>query len=80
MDLTMSTNYLSKLEELAGIEGYECSEDMLSNAIIDSVCPGICINEDCSYTTEVEPDQSMGYCENCGTQTVVSAMILAGVI
>jgi hypothetical protein len=38
------------------------------------------MNTGCHYTTEVEPDQSRGYCEVCGTQTVKAALILAGII
>lgn len=32
------------------------------------------------YTTTVEPDCDSGWCENCETQTVKSALILAGII
>lgn len=70
----------SKLETLAEIEGYEDSFEMLEEAITDSVCPGICTNPDCNYTTEVEPDSASGWCEICQTNTVSSCMILAGVI
>jgi hypothetical protein len=35
---------------------------------------------DCDYATEVEPDQDRGWCESCGTNTVKSALILAGLI
>ena len=69
-----------KLELLAEIEGFSDSMDLLEAFVTDSVCPGICMNEDCEYTTEVEPDCTSGYCENCCTQTVKSAMVLAGVI
>jgi hypothetical protein len=69
-----------KLEQLVAIEGYRCLEDLLREAAIDSVCPGICVNTDCDYSTEVEPDQDRGYCESCVTQTVKSALILAGFI
>lgn len=70
---------MSKLTELAEIEGLELME-MLEEASTDSVCPGICVNKDCDYTTQVEPDCSTGFCEVCGTQTVKSALVLAGVI
>jgi hypothetical protein len=71
---------MSKLEELAEIEGFESSEELLQQYIVDSVCPGICSNPGCSYTTEVEPDSNSGWCEECQTNTVKSAMVLAGVI
>jgi acyl-CoA synthetase (AMP-forming)/AMP-acid ligase II len=40
----------------------------------------ICMTEGCDYTAEMEPDQTQGYCEACGGNTLVSALILAGFI
>jgi hypothetical protein len=54
--------------------------DMLEHATFDSVAPAICSNEGCDYSTEMEPDQDRGWCEECGTNTVVSCLILAGII
>jgi hypothetical protein len=73
-------NNNSKLETLRRIEGYASVMDMLETATYDSVCPGICSNKGCNYTTSVEPDQDAGHCENCNTKTVKSALILAGII
>lgn len=70
---------MSKLTDLAKIEGIELME-MLEEASCDSVCPGICTNKGCDYTTTVEPDSSTGYCEVCDTKTVKSALVLAGMI
>ena len=71
----------SKLRQLAADEGYETGPmEMLEDAAYDSVCPAICMNEGCDYTTSLEPDGSGGYCEQCGTESVDSAMIIAGVI
>lgn len=70
---------MNKLELLAEIEGMELM-DLLDAATSDSVCPGICINPGCEYTTEVEPDCGSGYCEDCDTNTVRSALMLAGLI
>ena len=70
---------MSKLATLALIEGTSIME-MLEQGTFDSVCPGICTNKDCDYTTEVEPDCRGGHCEECGTQTVRSALVLAGMI
>ena len=53
---------------------------MLKACVTDSVSPAICTAPDCSYTTEMEPDQDRGYCEACGGNTVVSALVLAGLI
>lgn len=68
----------SKLAQLSEIEGMD-EMDLIEAGVIDSVCYGICMNEDCDYTTEVEPDQHAGWCENCNTNTVKSACVLAGI-
>jgi hypothetical protein len=70
----------AKLQTLSEIEGYENPTELLNAYIVDSVCPGMYMNPNCDYTTEVEPDSSNGWCEDCETNTVKSAMILAGVI
>jgi hypothetical protein len=61
-------------------EGNDTLEELLEAVFSDSVSPGICMNDGCDYTTEVEPDQTQGWCEVCGTNTVKSAPILAGII
>jgi hypothetical protein len=70
----------SKLQTLAEYEGYLVLEEMLAAVMVDSVSPGICTNPDCNYTTEVEPDQTGGWCEECGERSVASALILAQII
>jgi hypothetical protein len=62
------------------IEGFESLEAMYEFAISDSVCPAICINENCNYTTDMEPDQDKGWCDNCNTNTVQSCLVLGGLI
>lgn len=69
-----------KLQTLAEIEGYPTGEDLLEAFITDSVVPGICKKPDCDYSCEVEPDQTQGWCEECEAGTVVSCMVLAGII
>ena len=69
----------SKLEALADAWGMEVDE-LLRHGCIDSVVPGICMNDGCDYATEYEPDQDGGWCEECGTRSVASALILAGLI
>jgi hypothetical protein len=80
----MSTIALStkgaKLMKLCDVEGFDKIEDLLTASITDSVCPAICMTEGCDYTTEMEPDQREGYCEACGGNTLMSALVLAGVI
>jgi len=70
---------MSKLDKLAKIEGMTVME-LLEQGTFDSVVPGICMNPNCDYTTEVEPDQSRGWCEECETNTVKAATVLAGII
>lgn len=69
-----------KLRELAADGGYESVDDMLEACATDSVSPAICTAPDCSYTSDMEPDQDRGYCEACGKNTVTSALVLAGLI
>ena len=69
-----------KLDILIESEGFENLEDFLDEFAIESVVPGICKHSDCDYTTFVEPDQDRGWCEICEEQTVVSGLILAGII
>lgn len=67
------------LKKLAEIEGYDDAMDMLEEVNVDSVVPGICLN--CKeYTCGVEPDSSEGWCEECGTNTVQSCLVMAGII
>jgi hypothetical protein len=69
-----------KLARLMEIEGYDDELKLFAAILSDAVSPGICTNSGCDYTTEVEPDQDRGYCEACRSQTVRSALILAGLI
>jgi hypothetical protein len=69
-----------KLDALCAIEGYDTIDALLSATAIDSVSPAICMTEGCSFTCEMEPDQDRGWCEVCATNTVKSALVLAGVI
>ena len=64
-----------KLKKLMESEGFEQLEELLSAVVGDSVSPAICCNEDCNYTCEMEPDQTRGYCEACGKNTVVAALV-----
>jgi hypothetical protein len=66
--------------KLVELEGYICLDELLGAAAIDGVSPAICLNEGCEYTAEMEPDQDPGWCEARGTNTVASALVLAGVI
>lgn len=76
----MTGEYPKKLYRLARDWGFEDVMELLERATFDSVSPGICTNEGCDYSTEVEPDSDSGWCENCETNTVKSALMLAGII
>ena len=70
----------AKLAKLLEIEGYDSTEELIAAVFSDSVSPAICINEGCDYTCEMEPDQDAGYCEECHTNTMKAAPVLAGLI
>jgi hypothetical protein len=55
-------------------------KDLARDALSDTLCPAICMTEGCDHVNEVEKDQDEGYCESCGGQTMVSALVLAGLI
>ncbi len=73
----------AKLRRLCEIEGFEDEQALFAAAIADTVCPAICCNPDnpaCDYTAEMEPDQDQGWCEECGRGTLVSGLVLGGII
>ena len=73
----------AKLAKLVKLEGFESETALFEAAVADSVCPAICCNPgnpDCDYTAEMEPDQDRGWCEMCERGTVVSALMLGGLI
>ncbi len=74
------SNKGAKLMKLCECEGFRNLDQLLKHAAPDSVGPAICMTEGCDYTTEMEPDQDQGYCEACGGNTMVSALVLAGLI
>ena len=78
-DIVLS-NKATKLMKLCEAEGFENLDDLLAVAATDSICPAICMTEGCDHTAEMEPDQTEGYCEACGGNTVVSALIPADLI
>ncbi len=80
MSNVVLSNKGAKLMKLWDAAGFKNFDDLLALSITHSVCPAICMTEGCDYTTEMESDQREGYCEACGGNTVVSALILAGAI
>ncbi len=70
-----------KLEQLLELEGYEDDLDsFIQDSLPDILCKGICMYPSCEYTTDVEPEQDDGWCEECGEPTVKSGMMLAEVL
>lgn len=70
---------MSKIDTLIEQEGLTLDEFMEEFGL-ESVVPGICMNDGCDYTTNVEPDSTEGWCENCETNTVRSGVVLLGII
>jgi hypothetical protein len=73
----------AKLAKLVELEGFDDENALFAAAIADSVCPAICCNPEkpeCGFTTQMEPDQDRGWCEECRRGTVVSALVLGGLI
>ena len=70
---------VGKIEKLMDIEGFESVDEMLEEATFGLRCPGICTNDGCDYTTEVDPDGA-GFCEECNTTTVESSLMLMGMM
>lgn len=69
-----------KLDTLIEDAGFSDAIEFGEAMITDSVCLGICSRPDCDYTTDVEPDSDCGWCEECNAGTVVSGLVLMGVI
>jgi hypothetical protein len=66
---------------LAEQYGYESGLDLIAHHAMESVVPAICTSLDCEeYSAELEPDCENGFCEYCGESSMVSCMVLAGVI
>ena len=71
---------MSKLRTLTEDWGYESALDLATDYMHEGLMPAICMNEGCDYSTEMEPDQDEGWCENCSTNSLSSAAILLGII
>ncbi|KRQ16280.1 hypothetical protein [Bradyrhizobium manausense] len=69
-----------KLMTLCDQRGFQDLDDLLLAALLNGASPAICMTEGCNHTADMEPDQDQGFCEACGGQTVVSALVLAGLI
>lgn len=70
----------SKLIKLCEAEGVASVDDLLALSVADSIGPAICMTEGCDHVAPMESDQEEGYCEACGGNTMVSVLVLAGLI
>jgi len=70
----------SKLVKVCEAEGFATIDDLLALVVADSVCPAICMNEGCDCIAPMESDQENGYCEECSSNTMVSVLVLVGLI
>lgn len=70
---------MNKMRELLTLEGLT-KEEFLENYALESCVPGICKNPNCDFVSFNEPDCKDGWCEECQDNTVVSGLILMGVI
>ena len=75
---------MSKFKTLMEAEGYTdpisfIEEECMGYGMRVGV-PSICMNEDCEYCIDMEPDQDRGWCDECETNTIKSALVLYGII
>ena len=69
-----------KIIELCDIYGFDDPLELCESYFNEGCCPSICMNADCDASYDYEPDQDHGYCEECRSNSVVSAMVLMGLI
>lgn len=66
-----------KLQQLADKRGID-AQILIEESLNETLVPGICVNEGCDYTIDVEMDQDGATCIDCNTPTVKSCLVLAG--
>lgn len=69
-----------KLQKLIEVQGFQDELELMQEGLMDAVCMAICMNPDCSYTGEMEPDQRYGWCPECRSNSMKSGLVLAGII
>ncbi|MCP3475052.1 hypothetical protein NLM33_32540 [Bradyrhizobium sp. CCGUVB1N3] len=70
----------TKLMIVCEAEGFASIDDLFVLLAADNLCPAICMTEGCDHIEQLEADQEEGYCEKCSGNTMVSVLILAGLI
>ena len=78
-NIVLSTK-AAKLMRVCEAEGFATVDDLLVLLVVDNVCPAICMTEGCDHIDRMESDQEEGYCEWCSGNTMVSVLVLAGLI
>lgn len=75
---------MDKFETLMDLEGYTNPLEFIEAECLGAGwrvgVPAICVNDGCNYMRDMEPDQDGGWCEECQTSTVKSALILYGIL
>ncbi len=69
-----------KLNLLAEDYGHDSVEEMMNSTMFNSLVPCICMNDGCDATYEYEADSVKGWCEECGTGSVQSCLIILGIV
>lgn len=69
-----------KLKNLVEVGGFADELALISESLLDAVCLAICMNPECSYTEDLEPDQEEGWCPECSANSMKSGLVLAGII
>ena len=62
------------------LTGFANVDDLLKLRARRSACPGICMTEGCDFIGSTRPNEQEGKCEACGGTTVVSVLVLAGIV
>jgi hypothetical protein len=70
----------TKLRKLGKLLGFKTIDEMFDAAVTNTACPGTCINPWCEFFATVAPDERDGFCPNDSTNTVQSALVLAGLM
>jgi hypothetical protein len=78
-DVVLSTKG-AKLMLVCEAEGFATVDDLRVLLVTDNLCPAICMTEGCDHIDRMESDQEEGYCEKCSGNTMVSVLVLAGLI
>ena len=72
------------MDVLLDAEGYEETldglEELWEDRGADSLVPAVCKFPECGYVADYEPDQTMGWCKECGTATCISFLSLWGIL